>query len=46
MQLAQRIISPIVTPLLTTAIVFIVAIFILLQREDLRDRLIRLFGSS
>ena len=45
-QLAQRIISPIVTPLLTTAIVFIVAIFILLQREDLRDRLIRLFGSS
>jgi predicted PurR-regulated permease PerM len=45
-QLAQRIISPIVAPLLTTAIVFIVAIFILLQREDLRDRLIRLFGSS
>jgi predicted PurR-regulated permease PerM len=45
-QLAQRIISPIVAPLATTAIVFIVAIFILLQREDLRDRLIRLFGSS
>jgi hypothetical protein len=45
-QLAQRIVSPIVAPLATTAIVFIVAIFILLQREDLRDRLIRLFGSS
>ena len=45
-QLAQRILAPIVAPLLGTAIVFIVAIFILLQREDLRDRLIRLFGSS
>jgi predicted PurR-regulated permease PerM len=45
-QLAQRILAPIVAPLLSTAIVFIVAIFILLQREDLRDRLIRLFGSS
>jgi predicted PurR-regulated permease PerM len=45
-QLAQRILAPIVAPLLSTTIVFIVAIFILLQREDLRDRLIRLFGSS
>ncbi len=46
MQLAQRIIAPIVDPLSTTAIVLIVAVFVLLQREDLRDRLIRLFGSS
>ena len=45
-QLAERIITPIVDPLSTTAIVLIVAIFVLLQREDLRDRLIRLFGSS
>ena len=45
-ELAERVLSPIVGPLSTTAIVFIVAIFILLQREDLRDRLIRLFGSS
>jgi len=45
-QLAERIIAPIVDPLSTTAIVLIVTIFILLQREDLRDRLIRLFGSS
>jgi predicted PurR-regulated permease PerM len=45
-RLAQRIVSPIVAPLATTAIVFVVAIFILLQRDDLRDRLIRLFGSS
>ena len=45
-EIAQRIIAPFVAPLLSAAIVFIVAIFILLQREDLRDRLIRLFGSS
>jgi predicted PurR-regulated permease PerM len=45
-QIAERILSPIVDPLSTTAIVLIVAIFVLLQREDLRDRLIRLFGSS
>ena len=32
-------------PLETTVIVIIVAIFILMQREDLRDRFIRLFGS-
>jgi predicted PurR-regulated permease PerM len=45
-QLVQRIVTPVVEPLSTTAIVFIIAIFILLQREDLRDRMIRLFGSS
>jgi predicted PurR-regulated permease PerM len=45
-ELAERIITPIVDPLSTTAIVLVVAIFVLLQREDLRDRLIRLFGSS
>ena len=45
-ELAQRIVTPVVDPLSTTAIVLIVSIFILLQREDLRDRMIRLFGSS
>jgi predicted PurR-regulated permease PerM len=45
-QLARRIVTPVVEPLSTTAIVLIVSIFILLQREDLRDRMIRLFGSS
>ena len=45
-QLAQRIVTPVVEPLSTTAIVLVVSIFILLQREDLRDRMIRLFGSS
>lgn len=45
-ELAQRIVTPAVEPLSTTAIVLVVAIFILLQREDLRDRMIRLFGTT
>ena len=45
-QLARQIIAPVVDPLATAAVVFLVSIFVLLQREDLRDRLIRLFGSS
>ena len=45
-QLAHSMLAPVVDPLATAAIVFLVSIFILLQREDLRDRMIRLFGSS
>jgi predicted PurR-regulated permease PerM len=45
LELAQRILAPVLGPLSTLAIVFVVSIFMLLQREDLRDRLIRLFGS-
>ena len=44
--LIKSILGPVVKPLETTLIVLVVAIFILLQREDLRDRLIRLFGSN
>ena len=33
-------------PLAAAAIIFIVAIFILMQQDDLRDRVIRLFGSN
>lgn len=44
--LIRQVLSPVVGPLETTAIVVIVAIFILLQREDLRDRLIRIFGAT
>ncbi len=43
-QIAEEYISPIMSPLATIGIVFVVAIFALLQREDLRDRLIRLIG--
>ncbi|HEY3599300.1 MAG TPA: AI-2E family transporter [Paraburkholderia sp.] len=45
LQLAQKVFSPVVGPLETMFIVLVVTIFILLQREDLRDRLIRLFGA-
>ena len=46
MELAYRYLSPILSPLATLGIVFVVAIFALLQREDLRDRMIRLVGSD
>jgi predicted PurR-regulated permease PerM len=38
--------TPLIHPLATAGIVVIFVIFILLQREDLRNRLIRLFGAS
>ena len=41
----QALISPLLHPLATTGIIIIFVIFILLQREDLRNRLIRLAGS-
>jgi predicted PurR-regulated permease PerM len=41
----QSLISPLLHPLATTGIIIIFVIFILLQREDLRNRLIRLAGS-
>jgi predicted PurR-regulated permease PerM len=43
--LATRILTPVLHPLAAAAIIFIVAIFILMQQDDLRDRVIRLFGS-
>ena len=45
-EIARKVLSPVVGPLETAFIVLIVAIFILIQREDLRDRVIRLFGSA
>jgi predicted PurR-regulated permease PerM len=42
----RSILAPVVGPLETTVIVFVVTIFTLLQREDLRDRFIRLAGSG
>ncbi|MGF6703051.1 putative PurR-regulated permease PerM [Paraburkholderia sp. MM5496-R1] len=44
-ELARRVLSPAISPLATAFIVFVVTIVILLQRDDLRDRAIRLFGS-
>lgn len=44
--LAESYLSTALLPLVTIGIVFVVTIFILLQRQDLRDRLIRLFGAT
>jgi predicted PurR-regulated permease PerM len=41
----RSLIEPLVSPLAKTAIIVIFVIFILIQREDLRNRLIRLAGS-
>jgi predicted PurR-regulated permease PerM len=43
---ARQVIMPVLSPLSTLAIVVIVSIFFLLQQDDLRDRAIRLTGSS
>ncbi|HEY0525261.1 MAG TPA: AI-2E family transporter [Stellaceae bacterium] len=45
LQVVQSLIAPLLSPLATTGVVIIFLIFILLQREDLRDRFIRLAGS-
>ncbi|BCM85280.1 ABC transporter permease [Methylobacterium indicum] len=45
-ELAEKLLAPVISPLATLGIVFVVLIFILVQREDLRDRMIRLVGSS
>jgi predicted PurR-regulated permease PerM len=44
-QILQSIVSALLPPLATAAIVIIFVIFILLQREDLRDRFIGLIGA-
>ena len=46
LQIAQRALAPALAPLETSFIVLVVTIFILFQREDLRDRLISVFGSD
>jgi predicted PurR-regulated permease PerM len=45
-ELFQEIAGTVLPPLATAGIVLLFVVFILLQREDLRDRLIRLFGAS
>ncbi|HWJ54749.1 MAG TPA: AI-2E family transporter [Vicinamibacterales bacterium] len=43
---ARTILEPVLAPLETTFIVLIVAVFVLMQKQDLRDRFIRVFGST
>lgn len=44
--LVRRVLGPAMTPIATAGMVLVFTIFMLLQREDLRDRLIRLVGSG
>jgi len=45
LQVIQAILAPLLQPLATTGLVIIFVVFFLLQREDLRDRFIRLAGA-
>ncbi len=45
-ELVKLIIAPLLGPLGTAALVLILVIFMLLQREDLRNRLVRLIGQG
>jgi predicted PurR-regulated permease PerM len=45
-RMLQDIVVPIVSPVVTAGLVIVVVIFMLLEREDLRDRFIRLVGSN
>lgn len=46
LQVGKTVISPLLSPLAMAGIILVVTIFALLQKEDLRDRGIRLFGSG
>jgi len=46
LQTISSLISPLLGPLATTGMIVIFVMFILVQREDLRDRMIRLVGST
>jgi predicted PurR-regulated permease PerM len=45
-RMLQDIVVPIVSPVVTAGLVVVVVIFILLEREELRDRFIRLVGAN
>ncbi|WP_312891349.1 AI-2E family transporter [Mesorhizobium silamurunense] len=44
LELLQNLIAPLVSPLTSAGLVIVVVIFMLMEREDLRDRFIRLVG--
>ena len=46
LQTLVAVITPLIFPLTTTGVVFIFVIFILFQRQDLRNRLVRLAGAQ
>jgi predicted PurR-regulated permease PerM len=46
LQTYQDLVKPLISPLTTTALVMLFLLFILMQREDLRDRALRLAGGA
>jgi predicted PurR-regulated permease PerM len=46
LQVLGEVIAPVLAPLLTTGLVFVFLVFILLGRNELRDRLLRLTGGD
>jgi predicted PurR-regulated permease PerM len=46
LEVVERVVEPLLQPLATAGIVIVFVIFVLLQREDLRDRFIRLAGTG
>lgn len=46
LQVLQTLIGPLIEPLATGGIIIVVVIFMLMKREDLRDRFIRLVGAG
>ena len=46
MQIAETVIGPLLQPLATAGLVIVLVVFILLEREVLRDRLLRLAGGG
>ncbi len=46
LEIAETIIGPLLQPLAMAGLVIVLVIFILLEREELRDRLLRLFGGG
>ncbi len=45
-QLLRDVLFPVLSPLVTTGLVIVVVIFMLLERDDIRDRFIRLTGAN
>ena len=46
LQMLQSLVGPLIEPLATGGIIVVVVIFMLMKREDLRDRFIRLVGAG
>ena len=45
-RLLQDVLFPVISPLVTTGLIIVVVIFMLMERDDIRDRFIRLTGAN